>query len=112
MSITILTSGQGRPLFVDFDQHTDGDQEFKKELILLMIDNIKELEHALKFVEKDLETFTKVIHKIKPTLAMLEDPDVNKSIENIKAGKDKQTEINTLRKLCAEVVRSLEKAAE
>lgn len=111
MNTTVLASDHGRPLFVDFDQHTDGDQDFKKELIVLMIDNIKELEQSLKAAEKDLEIFSKVIHKIKPTLAMLEDPDVNKAIENIKADNDRQAEINVLRKLCAEIKISLEKAA-
>jgi hypothetical protein len=115
MNISILQSASNRPLFINFDQYTDGDNEFKKELIHLMIDNLKEIQHALKEATRnnDLEIFEKTCHKIKPTLSMLEDKDFIESIQFIKAQfsntKDKEQSTSAFSTACDQIIRSLEK---
>src|SRR5688572_27083072 len=89
MKISILQTNANRPLHVDFDKYTDGDSDFKRELVVLMIDNISELLQSAKSVETDINQFLKVIHKIKPTIEMLEDPELNDTITSIKSGNNK-----------------------
>jgi hypothetical protein len=110
MKISILQADKNRPLHVDFDKYTDGDADFKKELVVLMIDNISELMQCLKSAEKDTQNFQKVVHKIKPTIEMLEDSELNATINNIKSDVDKNTSIGALGKMCVEIIKSLEKA--
>jgi hypothetical protein len=109
MNISILQADKNRPLHVDFDKYTDGDSDFKKELVVLMIDNISELMQSLKSADKDTQDFQKVVHKIKPTIEMLEDNELNDIIASIKSGSDKTT-ISVLGKICVDIIKSLEKA--
>src|SRR5688500_20384818 len=87
MNFAILQTTANRPLYINFDQYTDGDGEFKKELIFLMIDNLKEIQNSLVEAAKNnkLEIFEKTCHKIKPTLSMLEDKNLLQSIQSIKS---------------------------
>lgn len=98
-----------RPLFVDFDKYTDGDTDFKKELAVLMIDNIYELIESLKSVEKDLQDFLKTIHKIKPTIEMLDDAEFNENIASVKAEPGKQVFVSSLHNICTDIIQSLQK---
>lgn len=102
-----------RPLFIDFDAHTDGDADFKKELIRLMIGDIWELYHAQ---HNGREAFLKISHKIKATLEILNDKDLNNVIEQLP---DALTQpggwnegVQLFQLLCLDVVRSLEKEAD
>jgi hypothetical protein len=80
------TSGT-RPLFINFDQYTDGDLEFKNELIDLMIDNLHELIKTLTLSQQEgLQPFERTLHKVKPTIVMLDDPGLNKAIADLTEG--------------------------
>lgn len=115
MNISILQSTANRPLFIDFDQYTDGDVDFKKELIVLMIDNLKEIQAALKEATQKnaLDIFEKTCHKIKPTLSMLEDQDFNDTIHVIKVEfsntSKKEEQVKTFNSTCYQIIKSLEK---
>ena len=110
MNISTLQAENSRPLFIDFDKYTDGDSDFKKELVVLMIDNINELIQSLKSAEKNLEGFQKTVHKIKPTIEMLEDSEFNETIARVKSESNKQDAISALGKICGGIIKSLEKA--
>ena len=66
-----------RRLYIDFDLYTEGDQEFKKDLCALIIDNIKEFQQSLtdSVRQKDPQVFLKASHKVKVTLGMLDDQE-------------------------------------
>lgn len=118
MNIAIFQSPTQRPLFIDFNQYTDGDVDFKKELISLMIDNLKEIQTSLKEASQknDIEIFDKTCHKIKPTLSMLEDKDLIEIIQGIKfefsAGSEKREHVNMFNSVCNQIIKSLEKESK
>ena len=72
---------------INIDQYTDGDEAFKRELLLLMEDNLKEVQDAAlaAMQTNTLEIFTKACHKIKPTLSMLDDSSLTESVDAVKA---------------------------
>jgi hypothetical protein len=109
MNTSTLSADNNRPLFVNFDKYTDGDIEFKKELVALMIDNIYELIGSLKSTEQDIQIFLKTIHKIKPTIEMLDDPEFSEHIASVKAEPGKQILLNSLHNICTDIVHSLQK---
>jgi hypothetical protein len=117
MNIAILQSSN-RPLFINFDQYTDGDSDFKKELIYLMIDNLKEVQTSLtEATQKNkLEIFEKTCHKIKPTLSMLEDKDLLESIQAIKSqfsnGNAKDQWVTSFTSTCNQIIKSLERESK
>jgi hypothetical protein len=86
--ITTKISGNSpmRTLFIDFDAYTDGDAEFKAELIVLMIDNLMELQETLQRAVKnnDNKLYHGVCHKIKATIEMLADPEFSQAVEALK----------------------------
>jgi hypothetical protein len=115
MKASILQSTGYRPLLIDFDLHTDGDAEFKKELIELMIDNIRELQQALRQgdQQKDPQFFSKACHKVKATLSMLNDQDLLDVVADLSAPvyqqEKRQEQIALLNRLCEETIKSLQK---
>lgn len=117
MNIAILQS-TNRPLFINFDQYTDGDADFKKELIYLMIDNLKEVQSSLKEASQKnkLEIFEKTCHKIKPTLSMLEDKDLMESIQTIKSkftnNTDRDAWVINFTVACNQIIKSLERESK
>ena len=72
-----------RPLSIDFNLYTEGDQDFKKELIYLMIDNIHELQRSI--LCDAPEAFLSVCHKVKVTIAMLSDNELTDVVNELKA---------------------------
>ncbi|MEO7991297.1 MAG: hypothetical protein ABI663_17230 [Chryseolinea sp.] len=94
-------------LNIDFDLYTDGDQEFKVELIELMINNLKELQWALGM---NLEVFKKVCHKIKSTIAILSCKTLNEVIEDLSSADttDRWRKTNVVKELCDDIIKSLE----
>ena len=115
MNFAILQTTANRPLYINFDQYTDGDADFKKELIYLMIDNLKEIQNSLVEAAKNnkLEIFEKTCHKIKPTLSMLEDKDLLQSIQSIKSEFSNSTEktqwVTSFTTACNQIIKSLQK---
>ena len=75
-----------RPLRIDFDLHTDGDQVFKAELIRLLIENIAELRQALDVAikNKDTQVYLKACHKVYTAMSMLNDPDFAHAVDKIR----------------------------
>ena|SRR5688572_13760718 len=115
MNISILQQTTNRPLYINFDQYTDGDADFKKELIYLMIENLREVQDSLVEATKknNLEIFEKTCHKIKPTLSMLEDKDLLESIQVIKTEFENTVEkvqwVTSFTTACNQIIKSLEK---
>ena len=75
-----------RKLSIDFELYTDNDAEFKSELIDHIIDNLHELlqSYRLSVDQKDSGSFHKACHKVKTTLVMLEDDELNALVEDLK----------------------------
>src|SRR5687768_2928169 len=103
----ISTSMAARPLFIDFNAYTDGDDDFKKELTELMIDNLRELCQALK--QSDADLFQKVCHKIKATVVMLEDSELTQLMDDLKVSYTDSDRKELLDKICLAVIDSLTK---
>lgn len=77
-----------RPLSIDFNSYTDGDSDFKHELISHLIGNIKELQQSLSGLDPHTSiNFTQVLHKVKTTVMMLDDVEFTGMIEELKAAK-------------------------
>ena len=74
-----------RPLLIDFDQYTDGDADFKLELISLMVVDIGELQKSLVQATRlnDPELFKKGCHKSKTTVAMVDDKELILLLEDL-----------------------------
>lgn len=115
MNIATLQAVTNRPLYINFDHYTDGDIDFKKELIYLMIDNLKEVQNSLREAtqKNKLEIFEKTCHKVKPTISMLEDKDLVESIQMIRSQfsntDEQENRINSFSLVCNQIIRSLEK---
>jgi hypothetical protein len=108
MNSRILGKSSARPLFIDFDTYTDGDQDFKKELIVLIIDNLRELQQMLRPESHDIQLFHRVCHKIKATLVMLDDSEMLEIVEQLKIMTN-YSQLDQLDRICADVIESLGK---
>lgn len=102
----------GRPLFIDFSAYTDGDSDFKKEFIDLIIDNLLELKQAvhLAFQEKDVHLFHRICHKVKVTLHILDDRELLDTVNQLKIIFTDPLRIYFLDKMCTDIIESLRKA--
>lgn len=100
-----------RTLFIDFDTYTDGDLEFKKELIESMIDNLVELQETVLRASQnnDASIFQKVCHKVKPTLQMLDDKELLETVAQLKIMITDNTNAALLGAVCADIIDSLRK---
>jgi hypothetical protein len=98
-----------RPLFIDFDIYTDGDAEFKKELIVLMIDNLMELQSTTRLAAQnnDSTLYLRVCHKVKATLEMLADVELLTTIDQLKVMMTDTARIALLERLCTDIIASL-----
>ena len=108
MTKKVLTA-PGRPLFIDFDAYTDGDAEFKGELVVLMIDNLVEMQDVLQRATKsnDMKLFHGVCHKIKATIEMLADAEFSQTISDLKQTLTDSVKVTLLDTICAEIIDSL-----
>lgn len=110
----MLDSASNRRLFIDFDTYTDGDNEFKIELIASMIDNMKELSTSVveSVQQEEPSLFDKTCHKIKPTLTMLEDQELHEIISQAKMQlsekKDMESALRNITEICDQIIKSLE----
>lgn len=109
MSSRIFEGSETRPLFIDFNAYTDGDDEFKKELVDLMIDDLRELQQTLHLAapHNDAPLFLKVCHKIKTTIHMLDDPEFSAAVDEVKANVTDTSRNALLDRLCAGIIESL-----
>jgi hypothetical protein len=75
-----------RPLHIDFDAYTEGDQEYKKELSRVLIDSLIELRRSLtEAIQQNNPTlFFEATHKTMVTLSILADKEFNEIIEKMK----------------------------
>jgi hypothetical protein len=109
--ITAKISGNSpvRILLIDFNAYTDGDAEFKAELIVLMIDNLMELQETLQRAVKnnDIKLYHSVCHKIKATIDMIADPELTQTIADLKVALTDATKVVLLENICAEIIASL-----
>jgi|SRR5436853_319189 hypothetical protein len=106
---TSIQSNNTRVIELDLELYTDGDPELKRELIVLMIDNVRELQRSLK---ESIDLFKKISHKVKPTIAMLNDKDLTEAIEEIKLMTQcdsKAEKVNSFQLLCNDIVKILER---
>lgn len=75
-----------RPLAIDFNLYTNGDPDFKQELISHLIENVKEVKLALPDFDQTASiNFIKVHHKVKATVAMLNDTEFTEMLEEIRS---------------------------
>ena len=67
------------------DLYSNGDAEFKRELEVVLIRNIHELQELLRksIILNDGEIFIKAVNKAKASIGMLGDKEFDKMIENI-----------------------------
>jgi hypothetical protein len=71
---------------IRFDAYGEDDPDFKADLIMLMIDNIRELQEAAQECSehKQGKVFSTAVHKTKSTINLLDDPELFLNIESIK----------------------------
>lgn len=93
-------------LSIDYDLYTDGDQEFKLELIELMISNLKELQWSLGSTN---DVFKKVCHKVKATLSILNCSILNTMVEDVNNASqdDRNAKCNLFSALCDDIIKHL-----
>jgi hypothetical protein len=106
-----------KTLHIDFDLYTDGDDDFKQELVSLIVADIKELQKCLALTAElnELNILHRGLHKSKTTLEMINDPELvhlldefKMKIENGKTdGHPSSPEIGPLVKLFEELIESL-----
>jgi DNA replicative helicase MCM subunit Mcm2 (Cdc46/Mcm family) len=105
-----IKGSQGkRQLHVDFDSYTDNDPDFRKELIDHMVENIRELisAHQISAQQKDATLFLKVRHKVKTTLVMLDDKELDILVDNVNGSVINEPKGPSLEELCTEIINSL-----
>ncbi len=75
-----------RPLNINFDLHTEGDPELKKELLSLLISNLEELQHGISSIDTPdgYTMLTTTFHKVKIAISILNDSEFNQVLEEIK----------------------------
>jgi CheY-like chemotaxis protein len=103
---------------IGLELYSEGDLAFKKELAGLFIKNIMELKQSLErtFSTNDDNEFKKTSHKVKTTLGMLGDLELEKIVEELKvmlSEKNNKKEIdgnalNRFFQLCSSAIQGLE----
>ena len=111
--------GSNRPLHIDFNLYTDGDEVYKKELIALFIGNLKELQFAQQqsAEQQDQKIFLIAGHKIKTTLSILNDDELTAWVGKLSQPISDDSiwppkEGPRLNEICAEIIHSLEKECQ
>ncbi len=92
------SANQQQDLLSGFHLFTQGDDAFKKELALLITDNIKELQQVVGALSEHTDTllFSQAIHKMKTVLKILSHAELDQVIEKIKneLGTDHRNKLN------------------
>ena len=89
--------------------YSDDDPDFKRELIKLMIENLEELEQAYyqSSEQKNITILQKAYHKVKTTLSMLDDHELNAIVEDLHDTRLGPAAIHHYRRIRAEITASL-----
>jgi CheY-like chemotaxis protein len=76
----------GRPLRLKLDLYADNDPEFQRDLVLLMITNLRELQQASykAYYADDVRALQTVVHKVKSTLILLDDMEYSYIVDDLK----------------------------
>jgi hypothetical protein len=69
-------------LSAKLEAYTDDDLAFKRELITLMINNLRELSQAVR--QNEFAIFEAIAHKTKSTLTILEDAEINQLVADLR----------------------------
>lgn len=98
-----------RPLNINFDDYTDNDSEFKRELIELMINDLKELQQSFGIAvsENDYENCRNTCDKVVGTISMLNDKEFTDLIEAFKNQGLEENSIILFNKLSSDIIKSL-----
>jgi len=99
-----------RPLYVNFEDYTDHDSEFKQELIKLMINDVQELQQSFDIAagKNDYEIFKKTCQKIEGTINMLNDKEFTDTINALKIWYSEDDKLITFfNKLSHDIIESL-----
>jgi hypothetical protein len=107
----------GNPVSIRFDLYNaSDDNQFKLELISLMICNIAELKdsaHA-SYSAKDVVIFEKIVHKAKATTSLVDDKDFTNAIYEFREDLSQNAscpdvkKLNHLNEICESIICSLE----
>jgi CheY-like chemotaxis protein len=107
-----------RPLQVKFDVYADCDPDFKVELAVLMITNIRDLQQAAfrSYYTGDIKSYPNVSHKVKSTLLLLDDQEFTFVVNDLKDAFLKmeshavmQQKINKFNHLSESIIKTLDK---
>ena len=84
-----------QPLSAKIDAFTENDPEFKQELMVLMVQNLRELQEAVEklLLRSQFPYFEKILHKTKSVLLILDDHGLNTVIEELKVALEKSADI-------------------
>jgi CheY-like chemotaxis protein len=108
--------GNSLPLAKNFDLHTDGDSTFKRELLISLIENIRELKQSLQISLKtnNSEVFLKTCNKVSTSIDILNSRDLMETIKSLTAHFMNQAVVSLKEKiilfdnLCDYLVRTLQ----
>jgi hypothetical protein len=109
-----------RPVQINFELYIDSrDAKFKLELVQLMISNVEELKETSRhaWTNRDIAFYNSSTHKTKSTATLLDDPEFNNAIEEVRNQLSSNSEaphdhvLNHLHAICDSIVTSLEHEA-
>lgn len=85
-----------RNINIRFDAYGEDDPEFKADLIMLMIENLRELQTAsgASHDQNDIKVFNTALHKTKSTISLIDDADFLVQIESVKQALASTAECN------------------
>lgn len=86
--MTVQPDPSLRPLHIDFDVYTEGDDAFKEELGMAILKNMEEFRQTLPdaIQQGNPQLFLQGCHKVKVSLSMLADQEFDEIIEKLQKG--------------------------
>jgi len=101
-----------KTLSIDFERYTDGDADFKSELVSAMIADVDSFKNAVQnaFNERNKTLYDKAVHKATSTLSIINDKELTDTIEELKSVFMNHTnDVIKFSKLCDEIMKALSK---
>jgi PAS domain S-box-containing protein len=86
------SAGMGNSIAVSLDMYTEGNMDFKKELIGHLMKNIEDLKTSLEISvkEKRSDAFQTAAHKCRTTLTMLQDHELLRVVDEVRVALEKE----------------------